>query len=134
MNVYFEELETEELDREKIFAETDATTLNKWLADQRMIGDELRALIGAYRGTGINPSLGVVKKLGFTNIAVSWINKRLGDIGGEAELEGKDRVYQRLRRQLTEQSAANEKKNKQLKELRARVAELEAALEMKQAA
>ena len=134
MNVYFEEIDADELDRETIFSETDTATLHKWLAEQRMIKSEIQASMGAYKGTGVCPSAGVIKKLGFTNIAVTWIVNRLCDLGEESHLSGVDGTYEKLKRQLAELEAVLVSRNTKIKNQATRITQLEAALALTKAA
>ncbi|MCW1431361.1 hypothetical protein [Novosphingobium sp. JCM 18896] len=133
MNVYYEQIEDEEITRELVAEETDTALLAEWYADLRQVENELATMIGSLKLVDAQGTTGMARKLGYTRIACNWITKRLAELGEEVPDNAMSSKFRRMKQHLTDANRVLEKKNAQLKELRARVAELEGQLSRKAA-
>lgn len=137
MQIQYERIETDELTREMVEDEESLDTLLDWHADQREIEADLLAQISAFRVAQVSPPLGMVRKLGFVRTGLSWLERRILELGGEVQLSDAtpvnaqqvDALRRKLdaqARQLTTQAEALVARNDTIKALRARIRELEA--------
>ena len=127
MEVYYERSDfDEEIDRETVLAETDLAKLSDWSEHLRLIESELHTMISSIKLADECAPVAMARKLGYIRIARNWINDRIHSLGGEVPTGALGSKMKRLKHHLTCANQQLEKRNKQIKELRARVAELEA--------
>ncbi|NVD45723.1 hypothetical protein [Qipengyuania atrilutea] len=127
MQVYYERTEVEdELDREMVAAETDIDILKTWFKALKDTSFDLHTQIASVKLVNPDAALGMARKLGYIHIAMSWVTRRIADLGEETPEDAMSKKYRTLKHHLTCANQQLEKKNKQLKELRAKLAELKA--------
>jgi len=112
------------LDREDIAAEEDLDVLGSWFEQLRRTESELHTMVASIKEANPEAALGMARKLGYTRIALNWIRTRIFDLGGDVPDNAMESKYRRIKHHLTLANQQLEKRNKQVKELRA---ELEAA-------
>ncbi|MXO67810.1 hypothetical protein GRI72_03050 [Altererythrobacter marinus] len=129
MNVYFEPLDVEELDRETVEQESDPDVLQGWLREQSAQAAELTEMKKAMSGTG--GGIGVARKLGFTRLSILWIKNRLAQLDEAPADESFKQKAKRQARQLgtlqealTKAKARNKELNRENEQLRAEIARL----------
>lgn len=115
-----------DLDRDMVADESNLDTLAKWLADLRDTESELHTMIKSVQMADDSAALGMARKLGYIRVSCTWVRKRIEELGGEPTDDAMGSKYRRLKHNLTCANQQLEKRNKQIKELRARIAELEA--------
>lgn len=115
-----------ELDREMVAEETNLDVLTEWLTDLRDTESELYTMIRSMQLADEGAGIPMSRKLGYIRIACNWVRRRIEELGGEVDDDVLGSKYRRMKHNLTCANQQLEKRNKQLKELRARVAELEA--------
>lgn len=128
IEVFYSQIDTPEIDREIVEAETDVSTLQEWHTALRTIEGELATMIASLKLADAGGLASMARKLGYVRIASNWTKRRLEQIGGDipdGEMSGK---FKRMKALNTQANQALEARNKKIKALQARVAELEAAL------
>lgn len=128
VEVFYDQLDVPEIDRERVEAETDIATLQEWHTALRTIESELATMIASMKLADASGITGMARKLGYIRIASNWTKRRLEHLGGDIpddELSGK---FKRMKMMLTQANQALEARNKKVKVLNARINELEAAL------
>lgn len=81
----------EELTRESVAACTDIALLYRWLGHQQRLAEELGELadgIGLAGGNGH----GIGRKLGYVKISITWMLRRLAELGEDAKEIRKVRI------------------------------------------
>ncbi len=84
MDVYVERSDFE-ICRDDVFENSDIAELTEWLEEQRNTGTELAIMLGAMKLAPNYETGAMARKLGFVNISISWIQKRLQELGVENE-------------------------------------------------
>jgi hypothetical protein len=124
MYVDYEPLDAPTLSRELVAEEQDLSTLEQWALDLRIVAKELGTVIHSLLPEETHA---MRRKRGYVLIAQGWVDDRIYDLGGQPPETGSGKQLRRLRHHLTCANQKLEKQNKQLKELRAKLAERESA-------
>ncbi len=128
IGVYVDNRENDDVSREDVADETNIETLLEWLAQFRSQESELGIMLATLRTDKDAFTVGMTRKLAYIRVAIGWVTERLGALGHEVEDTSYGGKLKNMKVQLAGTQAALEKRNKSNKELRAKIAELEAAL------
>lgn len=79
-DVYLE-LSDLEISKEDVFANKDVAELTEWLKEQEGVSLEIAIMLGALKNSPDANTISLSRKLGFVNISIAWIRKRLTELG-----------------------------------------------------
>lgn len=88
-----------EIGKDDVFENDDIAELTEWLNEQRDTATEIVMMLGALKLSPGADTNNLARKLGYVNISVAWLEKRLKQLGVDAEDLVADRD-QGVRKQL----------------------------------
>lgn len=83
-DVYLEHSDLE-ISKEDVFQSSDINELKSWFDEQNEVAGEILAMIGALKLAPDACTTGLARKLGYINISITWITKRLRQLGVDKE-------------------------------------------------
>lgn len=82
--VFYENSELE-IGKDDVFENDDIAELKGWLDEQRETAGEIMMMLGALKMAPGAEANGLARKLGYINISVAWITKRLKQLGVDGD-------------------------------------------------